>query len=69
MDTEETSLEDGTIVFEVDRDTAAHADLFAAIEEAAITAAGVAYGGSEVDIARDDVNLVLDTTTMLAGVS
>ena len=69
MDAEETSLEDGTIVFEVDRDMAAHADLFAPIEEGAITAAGVAYGGSEVDIARDDADLVLDTTTMLVGVS
>ena len=69
MDAEETSLKDGTIVFEVDRGTAAHADLFAAIDEGTITAAGVAYGGSEVDIARGDVNLVLETTTMLVGLN
>ena len=44
MDAEETSLEDGTMVFQVDGDTAAHADQFAAIEEGAIMAARVAYG-------------------------
>ena len=68
MDTEATSLEDGTIVFEVDRDTTAHADLFTAIDDGMITAAGVAYGGSEVEIARDDADLVLDTITGLVGV-
>ena len=33
MDAEEASLEDGAIVFEVDGDAAAHADLFPAIDD------------------------------------
>ena len=68
MDAEETSLEDGTLAFEVDRATAAHADLFAAIDEGTIMAAGVAYGAAEVEIVRDGADLVLDTTTMLVGI-
>ncbi len=68
MDTAETSLEDGTMVFEVDCDTAAHADLFAAIDDDALRAAGVGYPGAEVAIERDGADLTLQTVPMLVRI-
>ena len=53
MDAEASSLEDGTLVFEVTSDTAARGNLFAAIEDDALRAAGVGDAGAEIAIGRD----------------